>query len=183
MVSTLDFESSDPSSNLGGTSIFSFLSEMVFFVLFITLVSVFNSAKSDFNVIIDASKCIKELKPIWTSTGFSPEISAHTKKPSILVDQKDVLLNIALIGSLPNGAINQVRIHWLLDLMESEYDLNTLDQIIQHLWSHDLKPGFEMMGNPGNKFNNFTGENYDLTFLIGLYKKNTIYHNFRPLFM
>ena len=33
MVSTLDFESSDPSSNLGGTFLYTFLGSLVLFVL------------------------------------------------------------------------------------------------------------------------------------------------------
>lgn len=30
---------------------------------------------------------------------------------------QDVKINIALIGALPNKAITQIRVHWLLDLI------------------------------------------------------------------
>ena len=63
------------------------------------------------------------------------------------------------------GAIKQVRIHWLLDLLKVEKKENTcisnnsetslivdfskLDRVIHHLYKNDLRPGFEIMGNPG----------------------------------
>ena len=62
------------------------------------------------------------------------------------------------------GAIKQVRVHWLLDLLkvdkkENECNLNDsesslmvdfskLDRIIHHLYKNNLRPGFEIMGNP-----------------------------------
>ena len=49
-------------------------------------------------------------------------------------------------------SIKQVRIHWLLDLMKKPFEIGKLDSIIHHLWSFDLRPGFEIMGNPGNFF-------------------------------
>ena len=63
------------------------------------------------------------------------------------------------------GAIKQVRIHWLLDLLmvdktehtcisnDSEtslmVDFSKLDRVIRHLYKNNLRPGFEIMGNPG----------------------------------
>lgn len=35
------------------------------------------------------------------------------------------------------------------------YNFTYLDQLIDLLYNNGLKPGFELMGNPGNLFNNF----------------------------
>ena len=53
----------------------------------------------------------------------------------------------------------QVRVHWLLDLMEGPFKIgNRLDSFVHLLWSNNLRPGFEIMGNPGQFFqSNFTG--------------------------
>ncbi|KAG7175306.1 Alpha-L-iduronidase-like, partial [Homarus americanus] len=71
----------------------------------------------------------------------------------------DEKLNLALIGSLPHDAIAQVRIHWLLDLIQGSiengtprYNFTQLDVMMDHLHQYHLRPGFELMGNPGNIF-------------------------------
>ena len=53
----------------------------------------------------------------------------------------------------------QVRVHWLLDLMEGPFKIGSrLDSFVHLLWSNNLRPGFEIMGNPGQFFqSNFTG--------------------------
>ena len=57
--------------------------------------------------------------------------------------------------------LTQVRIHWLLNLVRLEsvrplrIDLGRLDQLLQRLWSRDLRPGFEVMGNPSSHFTDF----------------------------
>jgi len=70
--------------------------------------------------------------------------------------------NLALIGSLPKQGLRQVRVHWLLNLIQFniknnqiKYNFKRLDQFIYLLHSHGLKPGFELMGNPSNYFQNF----------------------------
>ena len=56
------------------------------------------------------------------------------------------------------GSFEQVRIHWLLDLMEGLFKIEELSNFMHHLWTFDLQPGFEIMGNPGNIFkSNFKG--------------------------
>ena len=73
----------------------------------------------------------------------------------------DVAVNLALIGSLPARSVRQVRIHWLLNLVDLEstiplrMDLGRLDRLLQRLWSRDLRPGFEIMGNPSSHFSDF----------------------------
>ena len=47
----------------------------------------------------------------------------HAKEVNQLLN-RDVLINLALIGSLPNKAIKQVRIHWLLDLMTGPFQVS-----------------------------------------------------------
>ena len=83
----------------------------------------FTSA-SNVKVTIDTNKKLKLLKPLWTSIGFSPEFpKTHVKKANQLLN-RDVLINLALIGSLPNNVIKQVRIHWLLDLMTGPFQIS-----------------------------------------------------------
>ncbi len=73
----------------------------------------------------------------------------------------DVLTNLVLLGSLPNGGLRQVRTHWLLELVrmgkEAEapldgLDLSRLDRFLHRLWLSGLAPGFEVMGNPSGRF-------------------------------
>ena len=75
------------------------------------------------------------------------------------------LLDLHLFTFYMIGAIKQVRIHWLLDLLKVEkkektctsnnsetsliVDFSKLDRVIHHLYKNDLRPGFEIMGNPG----------------------------------
>ena len=97
------------------------------YYFFLSILTYFASASSESDIIkvtIDINKKLKLLKPLWTSTGFSPEIpKTHVKKASQLLN-RDILINLALIGSLPNNAIKQVRIHWLLDLMTGPFQIS-----------------------------------------------------------
>ena len=108
------------------------------------------------------------MKNLWSSTGFSPEELNHTKNLDILT-RKDTFLNVKLIGSLPQGSIQQIRVHWLLDLMTNPFDMGKLDDFIHLLWTCNLKPGFELMGNPGNFFQtDFKGKQMALFLLTGI---------------
>jgi hypothetical protein len=65
------------------------------------------------------------------------------------------------------GAIKQIRIHWMLDLLQiqtnvstanghapelpMEIDFSSLDRLIYQLYKYNLRPGFEIMGNPGGQ--------------------------------
>ncbi|TWW60897.1 Alpha-L-iduronidase [Takifugu flavidus] len=75
------------------------------------------------------------------------------------VDQQ---LNLAYVGSVPHGGIQQIRIHWLLELVSAQeiagrvqYDFTKLDQLIELLWMNGLQPGFELMGSVSNYFTDF----------------------------
>ncbi|KAK2187637.1 hypothetical protein NP493_159g02084 [Ridgeia piscesae] len=71
--------------------------------------------------------------------------------------------NLAYLGSLPHGALEQVRTHWLLDMVSitrieqgmPHYNFTQLDSFIEELSSNGLKPGFEIMGNPSGFFSDF----------------------------
>ena len=124
---------------------------LIFLIFFVQLVH-------GLNIYIDPNNEIRALKPLWISTGFSPERAKTHERQSNDLLKKETLLNLQLIGSLPRGAIEQVRVHWLLDLMEGPLEMGHLDDFIHALWKSNLRPGFELMGNPGNKFfSNFSG--------------------------
>ena len=87
-------------------------------LLFVILIG--ETVGTTLNITIDPNKEIRALKPLWISTGFSPERAKTHQRQSDDLLKLDTLLNLKLIGSLPRGAIEQVRVHWLLDLMEAQ---------------------------------------------------------------
>ncbi|KAK7933950.1 hypothetical protein WMY93_004846 [Mugilogobius chulae] len=113
------------------------------------------------NVItVDVSESVGELKHFWRSTGFCPPLP-HTRADQydLSIDQH---INLAYIGSVPHGEIQQVRIHWMLELVSAQkvggevhYNFTKLDQLIDLLWTNGLRPGFELMGSVSNFFTNF----------------------------
>lgn len=89
--------------------------------------------------------------------------------------------NLALFGSLPHNGIKQIRIHFLLKLITIEthlngihYNFTLLDQLLSRLKSFGLKPGFEIMGNPSNFFNDF--ENKTQVYIWKDLVKQTVIH-------
>lgn len=112
------------------------------------------------NVVLDASRVVGPLRHFWESTGFCPPDPHQDFRKFIFTN--DELQNLAYIGSVPNKGIKQVRIHWLLDLVSMVLDVDRLvynftylDKAISLLVGNDLKPGFELMGNPSNFFSDF----------------------------
>ena len=66
--------------------------------------------KKTIDVVINADQPIGDLRPLWTSTGFSPEEArSHNKNVSDILSRMDTFLNLKLIGSLPIGAMQQVK--------------------------------------------------------------------------
>lgn len=113
-----------------------------------------------FNVMLDASRVVGPLQHFWESTGFCPPDPHQDFYKFIFTN--DELQNLAYISSVPQKGIKQVRIHWLLDLvfMELEvdqvvYNFTYLDNAMHLLVGNALKPGFELMGNPSNLFSDF----------------------------
>jgi len=83
--------------------------------------------------------------------------------PASYALRDDELENTALIGAVPRRGITQVRIHYLLDLIEVlgwlpssttpsgwalSYNWGALDHALDFLHSSRLSPGFELMGSP-----------------------------------
>lgn len=144
-----------------------------------------NTPTSFYTARINASIEVSELKHFWKSTGFSPP-DPHQEFYKFM-STNDIAQNIVYIGSVPNNGIEQVRIHWLLDLMSmsiaddgtTEYSFIYLDKALELLLSNGLRPGFELMGNPSNYFTDFDDEQEiyawrDLTKALGLHLIGTV---------
>ena len=62
----------------------------------------------------------------------------------------------------------QVRIHWLLHLIDVDLSdqllFSHLDQLLDILYDYDLAPGFELMGNPGGFLTDFNNKGEQLFF-------------------
>ncbi|XP_055592137.1 alpha-L-iduronidase [Uranotaenia lowii] len=96
----------------------------------------------------------------WTSTGLCPPAPRQSTADFLLSD--DSLLNLEIIGSLPNEGLTHVRIHWLLEMLNfSHYDdrknifynFTQLDVLLDNLREFGLSPGLEIMGNPADGSN------------------------------
>ncbi|XP_066510173.1 alpha-L-iduronidase-like [Hoplias malabaricus] len=115
---------------------------------------------SSLEILVNADKQIRNISHFWRSTGFCPP-ELHTDA-HIYDLSKDQQLNLALIGSTPHSGLQQVRIHWMLELISAQiingeyhYNFTYLDQLIDLLHQNGLKPGFELMGSVNNAFNDF----------------------------
>ncbi|XP_063086131.1 alpha-L-iduronidase isoform X3 [Cavia porcellus] len=113
-------------------------------------------------VRVDATRTLRPLRPFWRSTGFCPPL------PHDRADQYDLSwdqqLNLAYVGAVPHGGIEQVRTHWLLDLVTASrgaagqglrYNFTHLDAYLDLLQENQLLPGFELMGSPSGHFTDF----------------------------
>uniref|UniRef100_A0A8C9K962 Glycosyl hydrolases family 39 N-terminal catalytic domain-containing protein n=1 Tax=Panthera tigris altaica TaxID=74533 RepID=A0A8C9K962_PANTA len=75
----------------------------------------------------------------------------------------DQQLNMAYVGAVPHGGIEQVRTHWLLELITARgsaeqglsYNFTHLDGFLDLLRENQLLPGFELMGSPSKRFTDF----------------------------
>ena len=86
-----------------------FLNFFIFIFWAICLQIQLSSQTTTIDVVINADQPIGDLRPLWTSTGFSPEeAKSHDKNVSAILSRMDTLLNLKLIGSLPTGAMQQV---------------------------------------------------------------------------
>ena len=120
---------------------------------------------------------VTSLQHFWRSTGLCPPLP-HANASSFLLSN-DMLQNLLLISSTPHNGIEQVRIHWLLELIsknELSYDFKHLDKLIYFLFACGLKPGFEIMGNPSNYFSSFDDMSQVIEFkaLVSLIAKRYI---------
>ncbi|XP_020783992.1 alpha-L-iduronidase [Boleophthalmus pectinirostris] len=129
-------------------------------LLLLQLVHLSNTSGGSYEITVDANEPIGEFKHFWGSTGFCPPLP-HTQAEQfdLSFDQR---LNLAYVGSVPHRGIQQVRIHWMLELVSAQklggkvhYNFTKLDELIDLLWTNGLQPGFELMGSASNFFTNF----------------------------
>ncbi|MFO8009021.1 MAG: hypothetical protein R6V05_14950 [Candidatus Brocadiia bacterium] len=117
----------------------------------------FSPKGGDMDIAVDLGSEIGELEHFWRSTGFTPA--------KWLLDD-DMQAALACAGSVPQAGIQFVRIHYLLDLIGgrdvgrdgARYNWSKLDAGLDVLTRNGLKPFFELMGNPGGAFSDFTDE-------------------------
>ncbi|XP_023556179.1 alpha-L-iduronidase isoform X2 [Octodon degus] len=112
-------------------------------------------------VRVDMARSLRPLRPFWRSTGFCPPLPhEQADRYDLSWDQQ---LNLAYVGAVPHGGIQQVRTHWLLDLITArgaagqdlKYNFTHLDAYLDLLGENQLLPGFELMGSPSGHFTDF----------------------------
>ncbi|XP_076126229.1 alpha-L-iduronidase isoform X1 [Alosa pseudoharengus] len=127
------------------------------------------------NIAVDVQTPLRNLKHFWRSTGYCPPLP-HTEA-DVYDLSRDEELNLAYVGSVPHSGIQQVRIHWLLELVtahvvdgEAKYNFTNLDKLMDQLWQNGLKPGFELMGSVSNFFHDFEDKRQVMEW------RNLVYH-------
>ncbi|XP_077501983.1 alpha-L-iduronidase isoform X2 [Amblyomma americanum] len=108
-----------------------------------------------FQVFVNASDVVGVMKPFWKSTGFCPP-EPHNDPEFFLGD--DMQQNLIYIAAIPGYGTTQVRMHWLLDIVNASatleldfsrtFNFSLLDTLLDRLRALGLKPGLELMGNP-----------------------------------
>lgn len=61
------------------------------------------------------TRVMKKLPRFWCNVGFAPP--EPVENVTDFFNSEDVHHNLEIIGSLPNNGIENVRIHWLLNLL------------------------------------------------------------------
>lgn len=96
---------------------------------------------------VDLNGPARPWKRFWRSTGFSP---------AELLLEPEMQQALAHLGAVPNRGIEYLRVHYMLDLVKADrlgaYDWTLLDQALDAIIGHRLRPFFELMGNPGKLF-------------------------------
>ena len=96
---------------------------------------------------VDLTGPARPWKRFWRSTGFSP---------AELLLEPEMQQALAHLGAVPNHGIEYLRVHYMLDLVKADrlgaYDWALLDQALDAVIGHRLKPFFELMGNPGKLY-------------------------------
>lgn len=119
------------------------------------------AAEAPHLVRVDAARALGPLRPFWRSTGFCPPLPhSQAHRYDLSWDQQ---LNLAYVGAVPHGGIQQVRAHWLLGLVTARrsagqglsYNFTHLDRYLDLLRENQLLPGFELMGSPSGHFTDF----------------------------
>jgi L-iduronidase len=96
---------------------------------------------------VDLNGPARPWKRFWRSTGFSP---------AELLLEPEMQQALAYLGAVPNRGIEYLRVHYMLDLVKADrlgaYDWTLLDQALDAIVGHRLRPFFELMGNPGKLY-------------------------------
>ncbi|XP_063704831.1 alpha-L-iduronidase isoform X2 [Culicoides brevitarsis] len=93
----------------------------------------------------------KILRRFWTNTGFAP----IGNDPREVLLSSDTLTNVDLISSLPNQGLETIRIHWLLDLVDSKGDkYGKLDKFLDGLVQKKMNLGLEIMSHRKFEYEN-----------------------------
>lgn len=86
----------------------------------------------------------------WRSTGFSP---------AELLLEPEMRHTLAHVGGVPHRGVEYLRVHYMLDLVAAksfgDYDWTLLDEALDVIIAHRMRPFFELMGNPSNLFTDF----------------------------
>lgn len=106
-------------------------------------------------ITVNCAEAPGALAHFWRSTGFTPA--------NLLLDA-DMQQAMAYVGAIPRKGIAYLRIHYLLELLLAEglgtdapaYDWSRLDTALDVLVCNGLKPIFELMGNTGGYFTDYT---------------------------
>ena len=72
---------------------------------------------SSLQISIDLAHKGPKVKRFWTSTGLTPQDPCSLSNVRRQMLSNDWLTNLAFIGSIPNRGVEQVRIHWLLQMV------------------------------------------------------------------
>jgi len=134
-------------------------------ILFLVLLGFFCHLSHSFHFEIDVSgEPLANLNHFWKSTGFCPpNHGKNDNDVSSFILSDDMKQNVLLLSSTPHRGIEQVRIHWLLDMvswsLEKGYNFEKLDELVDLFYKNDLAFGFEIMGSPSNHLKNFDDEN------------------------
>ncbi|KAL8591064.1 hypothetical protein ACOMHN_037297 [Nucella lapillus] len=143
-----------------GVEIWTMSTHLLLYAIFLTLtVSDACSAQpQDLRLVVNGQAGKVSLRHFWQSTGFCPPLPHQSAEQFDL--SADMEQNLAYIGAVPHRGIQQVRIHWLLDLVKVQrfssgwlvYNFTFLDGMVELLHTNSLHPGFELMGNPSGLF-------------------------------
>ncbi|XP_011914709.1 PREDICTED: alpha-L-iduronidase isoform X1 [Cercocebus atys] len=98
-------------------------------------------------VQVDAARTLWPLRRFWRSTGFCPPLP-HSQADQYVLSW-DQQLNLAYVGAVPHRGIEQVRTHWLLELVTTRgstgrgpsYNFTHLDGYLDLLTENQLLPG------------------------------------------
>lgn len=122
---------------------------IIIIILSISPSRIHTSQATTINVDFSTEKWIEEdpiklSRDFWSNSGLCPP--APINESSAFYSSGDLLLNLQIIGSLPNRGLSHIRPHWIFQLVEPPFtNFTRLVHFIQHLRSSNLYPTIEFM--------------------------------------